>query len=218
MPKRAKAFMHVVSSRRMAQKTHASCCLGICWTKHTCPCFLGGSPHSACLSSLDSVLLPVVPRRKWSQLNAKSCMSTVAFTVRHSEGHQQATQRHQYTIPTRLMVLPTCLLTNTTMCLLTVLCPGVSCCPQGASVQVFELGGDVVSPQLANNLMKLIAEGAGEEDEQADTELRAQAVRSYLDLLDKPHLSPVLLKVSPAALVYCLPYAFVPTALHTCLW
>ena len=61
--------------------------------------------------------------------------------------------------------------------------------------QVFELGGDVVSPQLANSLMRLIAEGAGEEDEQADTELRAQAVRSYLDLLDKPRLSTVLLKV-----------------------
>lgn len=65
-------------------------------------------------------------------------------------------------------------------------------------MQVFELGGDVVSPQLANSLMRLIAEGGGEEDEQADTELRAQAVRSYLDLLDKPKLSPVLLKVSPA--------------------
>jgi len=61
--------------------------------------------------------------------------------------------------------------------------------------QVFELGGDVVSPQLANSLMRLIAEGAGEEDDQADTELRAQAVCSYLDLLDKPKLSAVLLKV-----------------------
>lgn len=69
----------------------------------------------------------------------------------------------------------------------------------GTGLQVFELGGDVVSPQLANNLMKLIAEGAGEDDEQADTELRAQAVRSYLDLLEKPHLSPVLLKVHPTA-------------------
>ena len=62
-------------------------------------------------------------------------------------------------------------------------------------LQVFELGGDVVSPQLANSLMRLIAEGAGEEDDQADTELRAQAVASYLDLLDKPKLSAVLLKV-----------------------
>ena len=62
-------------------------------------------------------------------------------------------------------------------------------------MQVFELGGDVVSPQLANSLMRLIAEGAGEEDEQADIELRAQAVQSYLDLLDKPKLSAVLLKV-----------------------
>lgn len=61
--------------------------------------------------------------------------------------------------------------------------------------QVFELGGEVVSPQLANSLMRLIAEGAGEEDDQADTELRAQAVASYLDLLDKPKLSAVLLKV-----------------------
>lgn len=68
---------------------------------------------------------------------------------------------------------------------------------------MFELGGDVVSPQLADNLMKLIAEGAGEEDEQADTELRAQAVRSYLDLLHKPHLSPVLLKVC-LHLLFCL--------------
>jgi hypothetical protein len=62
-------------------------------------------------------------------------------------------------------------------------------------LQVFELGGDVVSPQLANSLIRLIAEGAGEEDDQADTELRAQAVASYLDLLDKPKLSAVLLKV-----------------------
>lgn len=53
----------------------------------------------------------------------------------------------------------------------------------------------MVSPQLANSLIRLIAEGAGEEDEQADTELRAQAVRSYLSLLDKPKLSTVLLKV-----------------------
>lgn len=52
-----------------------------------------------------------------------------------------------------------------------------------------------MSPQLANSLIRLIVEGAGEEDEQADTELRAQAVGSYLDLLDKPKLSTVLLKV-----------------------
>lgn len=71
--------------------------------------------------------------------------------------------------------------------------------------QVFELGGDVVSPQLANSLMRLIGEGGGEEDEQADTELRAQAVRSYLDLLDKPKLSAVLLKVPPALLPHSHP-------------
>lgn len=63
-------------------------------------------------------------------------------------------------------------------------------------VQVFELGGDVVPQQLAHNLMRLVAEGAGEEDEGADAELRSQAVQSYLELLAKPRLPSILLKVS----------------------
>lgn len=67
-------------------------------------------------------------------------------------------------------------------------------------VQVFELGGDVVPQQLAHNLMRLVAEGAGEEDEGADTELRSQAVQSYLELLAKPRLPAILLKVSPCSL------------------
>ena len=51
-------------------------------------------------------------------------------------------------------------------------------------------------PGVADNLMRLIAEGAGEEgDEEADRELRAGAVEAYLDLLDRPKLPPVLLKV-----------------------
>ena len=60
---------------------------------------------------------------------------------------------------------------------------------------MFELGGEVVEPALADNLMRLIAEGAGEDDEAADTELRAQAVSSYLALLEKPRLPDILLQV-----------------------
>ena len=52
-----------------------------------------------------------------------------------------------------------------------------------------------MEPALADNLMRLIAEGAGEDDEAADTELRAQAVSSYLALLEKPNLPDILLKV-----------------------
>ena len=48
---------------------------------------------------------------------------------------------------------------------------------------------------LADNLTRLIAEGTGEEDEGADQELRAGAVEAYLELLDKPKLPRVLLKV-----------------------
>lgn len=51
-------------------------------------------------------------------------------------------------------------------------------------------------PSLADNLTRLIAEGTGEEDDSADRELRAGAVEAYLDLLDKPKLPRVLLKVS----------------------
>ena len=65
------------------------------------------------------------------------------------------------------------------------------------SLQVFELGGEVVEPSLADNLMRLIAEGAGEDDEAADTELRAHAVSSYMKLLEKPKLPDVLLQVRP---------------------
>ena len=53
----------------------------------------------------------------------------------------------------------------------------------------------MVDAGLADNLMRLIAEGAGEEDEAADAELRSQAVASYLALLQKPKLPDILLKV-----------------------
>ena len=59
---------------------------------------------------------------------------------------------------------------------------------------VFELGGDLVQPEVANNLMRLIAEGSGEDDE-ADEELRIDAVESFLSLLEKPVLPDILLQV-----------------------
>ena len=62
-------------------------------------------------------------------------------------------------------------------------------------MQVFELGGNMVAPSLADNLMRLVAEGAGEGSDEADAELRSQAAASYLSLLSKPKLPNILLKV-----------------------
>ena len=61
--------------------------------------------------------------------------------------------------------------------------------------QVFELGGDAIPLKMAHNLTRLIAEGAGEGDDAADSEMRAEVVATYLDLLDRPKLSDVLLMV-----------------------
>ena len=47
---------------------------------------------------------------------------------------------------------------------------------------------------MAFGVMRLIAEGAGD-DTDALTELRSQAVQSYLKLLSKANLPDVLLKV-----------------------
>lgn len=56
--------------------------------------------------------------------------------------------------------------------------------------------GEVVPASVADNLMRLIGEGTGEEGaEEADRELRAAVVEAYLDLLDRPKLPAVLLKV-----------------------
>lgn len=60
---------------------------------------------------------------------------------------------------------------------------------------MFELGGDVVPAGMAANLTRLIAEGSGQRDPEADTAMRAEVVASYLDLLRKPKLSDVLLTV-----------------------
>ena len=47
--------------------------------------------------------------------------------------------------------------------------------------------------EVAHNLMRLIAEGT--EDDETDAELRLDAVSSYLELLEKPHLPDILVKI-----------------------
>mmetsp|Transcript_60097 Transcript_60097/g.143211 ORF Transcript_60097/g.143211 Transcript_60097/m.143211 type:complete len:1071 (+) Transcript_60097:145-3357(+) len=49
---------------------------------------------------------------------------------------------------------------------------------------VFELGGDLVPSETAYNLMRLVAEGTGE-DEETDMQFRQFAVNTYLNLLEK---------------------------------
>lgn len=56
--------------------------------------------------------------------------------------------------------------------------------------EVFELGGSLVREGVAHNLMRLLAEG--NEDEEADNEMRRFAVLSYIDLLEKPVLPDIL--------------------------
>ena len=55
----------------------------------------------------------------------------------------------------------------------------------------------MVAPSLADNLMRLVAEGAGEGYDEADAELRSRAAASYLSLLSKPKLPDILLKALP---------------------
>mmetsp|Transcript_87521 Transcript_87521/g.137026 ORF Transcript_87521/g.137026 Transcript_87521/m.137026 type:complete len:970 (+) Transcript_87521:186-3095(+) len=59
---------------------------------------------------------------------------------------------------------------------------------------VFELGGDLVPADTAYNLMRLVAEGTGEDDA-ADQLFRTFAVNTYLKLLEKTSLSDVLVQV-----------------------
>lgn len=58
---------------------------------------------------------------------------------------------------------------------------------------VFELGGELVRPDVAHNLMRLIAEGSGE-DEDADMALRKYAATTYYEKLEKTKLPDVLLQ------------------------
>lgn len=50
--------------------------------------------------------------------------------------------------------------------------------------KVFEHAGDLVNERVAHNFMRLIAEGFGEEDEGADSQLRSFAVCHLLQLTD----------------------------------
>lgn len=59
---------------------------------------------------------------------------------------------------------------------------------------VFFLGGELVRPEVAHNLMRLIAEGSGE-SEDADNELRAYAVDKFIATLEQPHIPDVLVHI-----------------------
>ncbi|KAK1259364.1 AP-4 complex subunit epsilon [Acorus gramineus] len=61
--------------------------------------------------------------------------------------------------------------------------------------RVFEHAGDLVNVKVAHNLMRLIAEGFGEDDEGADSQLRSSAVDSYLRILEEPKLPSLFLQV-----------------------
>ncbi|BFG20696.1 hypothetical protein CerSpe_069700 [Prunus speciosa] len=58
--------------------------------------------------------------------------------------------------------------------------------------KVFE---HAVNVKVAHNLMKLIAEGFGEDDDSADSQLRSSAVESYLRIISEPKLPSVFLQV-----------------------
>ncbi|XP_049376272.1 AP-4 complex subunit epsilon [Solanum stenotomum] len=61
--------------------------------------------------------------------------------------------------------------------------------------KVFEHAGDLVNLKVAHNLMRLIAEGFGEEDDTADSQLRSSAVESYLRIMGEPKLPSAFLQV-----------------------
>ncbi|KAH7834765.1 hypothetical protein Vadar_019502 [Vaccinium darrowii] len=61
--------------------------------------------------------------------------------------------------------------------------------------KVFEHAGDLVNIKVAHNLMRLIAEGFGEDDDTADSQLRSSAVESYLRIIGEPKLPSAFLQV-----------------------
>jgi AP-4 complex subunit epsilon-1 len=78
--------------------------------------------------------------------------------------------------------------------------------------QLFEVSGDMVEPQVAQNLMSLIAEGTGESDEE-DMLLRQTAIELYVQLLqDKPPAK--LPKILLETMAWCLgEYAYLSAAM-----
>ncbi|XP_057466819.1 AP-4 complex subunit epsilon-like [Actinidia eriantha] len=61
--------------------------------------------------------------------------------------------------------------------------------------RVFQHAGDLVNIKVAHNLMRLIAEGFGDDDDTADNQLRAPAVESYLRIIGEPKLPSAFLQV-----------------------
>ncbi|XP_043708913.1 AP-4 complex subunit epsilon-like isoform X2 [Telopea speciosissima] len=61
--------------------------------------------------------------------------------------------------------------------------------------KVFEHAGNLVNVKVAHNLMRLIPEGFGEDDEGADSQLRSSAVESYLRIIGEPKLPSLFLQV-----------------------
>lgn len=61
--------------------------------------------------------------------------------------------------------------------------------------KVFEHAGDLVNIRVAHNLMRLIAEGFGEEDEGADSQLRSSAVCTLNSSCNPVPLSLLMLNV-----------------------
>lgn len=66
--------------------------------------------------------------------------------------------------------------------------------------KVFEHAGDLVNVKVAHNLMKLIAEGFGEDDDTADSQLRSSAVRDFHTW----HILTLLYSIIAAMLCYLL--------------
>ena len=79
--------------------------------------------------------------------------------------------------------------------------------------QLFEISGDMVSTEVAQNLMSLIAEGTGESDEE-DMKLRSTAIELYVQLLlEKPPAK--LPKILLETMAWCLgEYAYLSTAMN----
>lgn len=61
--------------------------------------------------------------------------------------------------------------------------------------KVFEHAGDLVNVKVAHNLMRLVAEGFGEDDDGEDSQLRSSAVESYIRLIGEPKLPSLFLQV-----------------------
>jgi len=60
--------------------------------------------------------------------------------------------------------------------------------------EVFEMGGDLVPVQTAHNMIRLLSEGTGQDD-QEDDELRRFAVNCYIKLLERPRLPDLLVQL-----------------------